>query len=121
MARRVLSAAMIFACACTSRAQEKSVPVAATAAAIDAHTVEVTFTEPLDPASGSIDAMLLLAPFERPITDLSLETVEVDGPLLTVRTGEQHGGRFYALSFGSLAFEEIDKADYPTQVNFRGF
>lgn len=105
---------------CTSQAPERAAQVAATAVAVDANTVEVLFTEALDPGSAVLDSMLILAPFERPITDLSIEALEVDGPLLTIRTGAQHGGRFYALSLGALRFEGIERADYPTQVNFRG-
>lgn len=106
--------------ACTSTAPERAAQVAATAIAVDATTVEVLFTEALDPSSVVLDAMLILAPFERPITDLSIEEVQVDGTLLTVRTGAQHGGRLYALSLGTLRFEGIERADYPTQVNFSG-
>lgn len=125
MSRKLaILAATAFAAAiagCTSSAPDRAVPVAATAVAVDARTVEITFTKPLDPRSSDAASMHIIAPFERPIGSLAVESAAIDGTLLTLRTGEQHGGRVYAVALGALRFEEIELADYPTQVNFRGY
>lgn len=107
--------------ACKTEAPERAVPVAATASAVDARTVEIAFTEELDASSVLAGEMQILAPFARPIEELVIESVEVNGSLLTLRTAEQRGGRAYSVALGALRFSGISLADYSAQVNFRGF
>jgi hypothetical protein len=122
MARRFLYFfAALGLVACTSESPERAVPVAATAQAIDARTVEIDFTETLEAESVAVEAMQILAPYARPIEELAIESVEVTSSLLTVHTAEQRGGRAYTLALGALKFSGIEVADYSTQINFRGF
>jgi hypothetical protein len=106
--------------ACPSTAPIDPEPIAATAVAVDARTVEITFTAEL---AGTIDAaaISIRAPFERPIATLDVVAARVDGSRITLDTAEQTGGVLYAVSLGALAFRDLASPDYPAQVNFRGF
>lgn len=116
-----LGAGVAGSAGCTSRGEAPPTPVAATAIALDARSVEVTFSERIVPESVDAAAMRIFAPLSRPITELAVEGASGRGSVLTVATAEQEGGVLYALQVGALELEGIERADLPTQINFRGF
>lgn len=120
MARRTLCIALVLAAAsCTTEQPPLPVPVAATAIARGATSVEITFTAPI--ANIDASALQIFTPFDRPEVPLEVRAVDVSASSLLIETAPQTGGRLYAVVLPPMTFEAIDVADAPTQVNFEGF
>ncbi|MCC7386318.1 MAG: hypothetical protein IT384_31025 [Deltaproteobacteria bacterium] len=96
-------------------------PVAASATALDARTVQLDFTEALAADGVKAEDLAIFTPLRRPEESLSIERLEASGAIVILRTGPQRGGEVYAIQLGALRFEGIEAADAPTQVNFEGF
>jgi hypothetical protein len=116
--RRMAVLTLLFA-ACASDPPAAPVPIAATAEALDARTVAVTFTRRV--ASIDQGSLSIFTPFLSPEESLAIEGVEVSGEVLTIRTAQQRGGVLYAVRLGAISFEGVERADAPSQLNFEGF
>lgn len=121
MDRVLLLGSVALLSACRSDHDPRPIPIAATALAVGETTVEVTFTRDVDPESVDPNAMAALSIFDRPMSELPILDVSVDGPTLSITTGRQAGGVPYALTLGDLEFQDVDAPDYPRQVSFHGY
>ncbi len=95
--------------------------MAAAAEAVDANLVEVVFSRRVAPRSVHAPDLRITAPFEAASAALEVTSATVDGDVLSVSTSPQVGGRTYAIDITSLRFEEVELADAPASVSFRGF
>ena len=107
----------LLAAACTETLTPAPVPVAASAEALSSRAVLVRFTAAIEQASD----LRIFTPFSSPEETLAIESTEISGEVLTIRTAEQRGGRTYAIALGGVTFAGIADADAPTQINFEGF
>ncbi len=114
----VAALALTVTLGCVTDAPAVPVPIAATALALDATTVEIQFTRALDPASPREGVRVFAALDGAP---LALDEVRVEGEVLRLRTAPQTGGALYAVRLDGLAFAGIALADAPGQVSFVGF
>lgn len=105
--------------ACTQDPAARPVQVAATALALDATTVEITFSERLE--SFDEPGLLIQRPFARPVDALPISGVIQEESKLRLSTGRQIGGEVYAVTLPGLRFTDVEVADAPSQVNFIGF
>jgi hypothetical protein len=121
MPRRLAIFASLALVGCTSKSEPRAVQIAATATAIDETTVQILFTQPLDPASVNASLMHIILPFARPIAELAVRSAFADGAMLTLKTDTQHGGMLYAVNVGGVRFVGVARADFSPQVNFLGY
>lgn len=115
--RRCLPLLVLGLLACTSSAPPDETPVAAFALAVSPSRVEVSFTRAIaehDPGSLRI--------FEvESGRALAVGEARVEAEVLTLDTEPQVGGRLYALVLGGMSFRDVNRADVPSQLNFRGY